>query len=1045
MGWKLGRRPDETVEEARPPKTSESPVVNGFYRAKERLVSGWILDRDDPRRKHHVEISVGGRRVGVAKGDRFDALVQSQHGGDGYFGFALYYDGDIRNGAVEASVIDAESKIALRSKQPVLTTSPRSGPPLSIEGISVGREVELIVRIGAYPVGNDLNLEFWSDGERVASAIAVTEVPKDEELFTAAIAGEDLRRLLAGKIEIALPGLKEAGLAIPLDEPPLKVLVSKQGDKLKLQLGGKAEVSGAATLTVRLKGSNSEFEEKQVTVDEKAVSLEPPEGFQCSEGSVEVQFDGIPVPTDFVWSSLHDRQFRLLGSPESKWNSSENAGVERGFFAFPQAFADERRLSGDIAHVSGGGDGNPLRLWQSIDDRPSEGSKISIGAFVRAPKNAKLAIRLRDDEGVLGECNATAKRPHAWSLLTLEETIARPVAGELVFEAEAKGRKVDGFDIAFTDSTAAAPADAGIAGDSASASLIPNGDFQHWPDGAGVRQHSVRGELCQGWRVFNRKTPEPLLSRAVTHPADGSLGLAVAAPVVKHYLRLEADLDEKPADQSLKLSFRAGIPAAARQLFARETNAVPPFAVIERVHLIRRLSITSDSGFEQRDSVAAIFDRKIPVGLEVEGFEYWIPPLEDPEPVELDEDAQVEETFHLAFDFRHPTVVALFDVELLSGEAGTNDDAAPRLALEDRNIELQVATLETVRHWRGPIPVQLATGDENEAPAQLKWSVGISREPVEIVVPVFNALPETLACLDSLGRSSTVPILVRLIDDGSDRQVYDALEHYSRDKPWIQLERFAQNKGYTFAADYGIRNARADWVVLLNSDTIVTRGWLEGMLQCARSDPAVAFVGPLSNAASYQSVPELYDASRKWKVNRLPPGITPDDMADIVRRLSTKGYPKVPLLNGFCTLMKRDTFVELGGLNPTAFPAGYGEENDLCLRALKAGVKLAVADDVYVYHVKSASFGNARRSELTKGGNSALKKLHPDVDIAELTNRFRETPELVALRKSVAAELSKVHGPAADQSGTSGEDDPGQSETVDTQSTTSGAKGLTCA
>ena len=64
--------------------------------------------------------------------------------------------------------------------------------------------------------------------------------------------------------------------------------------------------------------------------------------------------------------------------------------------------------------------------------------------------------------------------------------------------------------------------------------------------------------------------------------------------------------------------------------------------------------------------------------------------------------------------------------------------------------------------------------------------------------------------------------------------------------------------------------------------------------------------------------------------------------------------------------MKRPYSLSWADLNTAAFPAGYGEENDLCLRAGKAGVKLAVADDVYVYHVKSASFGSVRRRRADK-------------------------------------------------------------------------------
>ncbi len=248
---------------------------------------------------------------------------------------------------------------------------------------------------------------------------------------------------------------------------------------------------------------------------------------------------------------------------------------------------------------------------------------------------------------------------------------------------------------------------------------------------------------------------------------------------------------------------------------------------------------------------------------------------------------------------------------------------------------------------------------------------------------------------------------MRIIDDGSDEPVRAALEEYAGDKPWVDLHHLDGNHGYTYAADFGIRLAETEWVVLLNSDTIATHGWLEGLLACARSDPTIAFAGPLSNAASFQSVPELYSAAGKWKVNTLPSGMTAEDMADVVRSVSLNAYPEVPLLNGFCTLMRRSTLLELGGLNTGAFPAGYGEETDLCLRASKAGYKLAVADDVYVYHIKSASFGHARRDELSKRGTATLRTLHPDVDLEVLTTRFRDTLPLMTIRERLRRELAR--------------------------------------
>jgi GT2 family glycosyltransferase len=199
--------------------------------------------------------------------------------------------------------------------------------------------------------------------------------------------------------------------------------------------------------------------------------------------------------------------------------------------------------------------------------------------------------------------------------------------------------------------------------------------------------------------------------------------------------------------------------------------------------------------------------------------------------------------------------------------------------------------------------------------------------------------------------------------------------------------------------------------VLLNSDTLVTPGWLEGLLEAAAADPATAFVGPLSNAASLQSVPQVFDARRQFKANALPPGWTPARMAALVAGCSEKTFPQTPLLNGFCILMRRQAFLDLGGFNHGAFPSGYGEENDLCTRAVKAGMKLVVADHVYVYHSKSASFG-ARRSELAKAGSRALKALHPDTDYAALASEVLEDLALAALRRRIAVAIEAATGPA---------------------------------
>ena len=63
--------------------------------------------------------------------------------------------------------------------------------------------------------------------------------------------------------------------------------------------------------------------------------------------------------------------------------------------------------------------------------------------------------------------------------------------------------------------------------------------------------------------------------------------------------------------------------------------------------------------------------------------------------------------------------------------------------------------------------------------------------------------------------------------------------------------------GYTKAANIGIRKSHADYIVLLNSDTIVTNNWIEKLIISLLTTPNAGIVGPMSNAASYQSIPNI--------------------------------------------------------------------------------------------------------------------------------------------------------------------------------------------
>ena len=274
---------------------------------------------------------------------------------------------------------------------------------------------------------------------------------------------------------------------------------------------------------------------------------------------------------------------------------------------------------------------------------------------------------------------------------------------------------------------------------------------------------------------------------------------------------------------------------------------------------------------------------------------------------------------------------------------------------------------------------------------------------VDVVVCVHNALDHVERCLDSIIANTTVDYRLIVVNDGSSEATTLWLRRFAARWPVVQLIETGGPVGYTCAANQGLRSSSRGKVVLLNSDTIVPRLWLEGLLQCMASDESVGMVGPLSNAASWQSIPERSDAQGGWAVNDLPSGYNVDEFGELVHRVSEFRFPRVAFLNGFCLLIDRRVIDQVGYLDEESFPRGYGEENDYCLRAREAGFELAVADHCYVYHAKSRSFGSANRDKLAKDGHEALFRKYGRALVEVGTDAVRKSPELAAIRSRVTS------------------------------------------
>ena len=285
-------------------------------------------------------------------------------------------------------------------------------------------------------------------------------------------------------------------------------------------------------------------------------------------------------------------------------------------------------------------------------------------------------------------------------------------------------------------------------------------------------------------------------------------------------------------------------------------------------------------------------------------------------------------------------------------------------------------------------------------PVEERPPVQAHQASVDIIVCVHDALPDVQRCLKAVVRHTNQPYSLILVDDGSESQTHDYLSEFAnshRKRNDAGLLRNEEAKGYTRAANQGLRRSSADYVVLLNSDTVVTPGWLDRLIACAESDPRIGLVGPLSNTASWQSIPEI-ESQGDWPANPLPAGMTIGEMGRLVARRSARLYPPMSFLNGFCLLIRREMIEEIGYFDEQTFGAGYGEEDDYALRARKSGWLLALADDAYVYHAQSRSYSTEARRRLTKRAGTLLAEKHGQQIISEGVAVCRQDRVLEGIR-----------------------------------------------
>lgn len=251
-------------------------------------------------------------------------------------------------------------------------------------------------------------------------------------------------------------------------------------------------------------------------------------------------------------------------------------------------------------------------------------------------------------------------------------------------------------------------------------------------------------------------------------------------------------------------------------------------------------------------------------------------------------------------------------------------------------------------------------------------------QKVDIVVPIYNAYEFTEECIKALLKYTdlTHHNLLLINDKSPDERILPLLKDYAnrhQDKNIIVLDN-EENLGFVKSVNKGMKYSQND-VVLLNSDTEVTKNWLEKMINCAYQNQYIATVTPLTNNGTIASVPDFP------MDNELPKNMTLEEYAQMIEECSLNRFPELTTANGFCMFIKRSIINEVGFFDEVTFGKGYGEENDFCYRALNRGYIHILCDNTFVYHKGTQSFKKenltADRTALIEEHMEKLRAKHP--------------------------------------------------------------------
>ncbi len=225
-------------------------------------------------------------------------------------------------------------------------------------------------------------------------------------------------------------------------------------------------------------------------------------------------------------------------------------------------------------------------------------------------------------------------------------------------------------------------------------------------------------------------------------------------------------------------------------------------------------------------------------------------------------------------------------------------------------------------------------------------SQSYKHEKVSIVILVKDALNYVKRCIESLINYTEDYELI-IVDNGSNSKTKKWLEEF--DLVDYTLIENKENKGVSYGWNQGIKAAKYDYICFLNSDTLLTPGWLGKLMKGFKYDKNVGIVGPSTCHSSTMQTMQIlkgkHTITDQNEINRMAQGLR-------------EAYIETAVV-GFCWIISKKVFNKVGVFDHKRYGLATHEDIDLLWRACKANFKSIWCMASYVHH-----FGNKTTREI---------------------------------------------------------------------------------